>query len=108
MPKAQNDAVPKIDVTAERQPRYDTVSISLPKDYTSNPGTGFDDPRYTFNGTLIPPSERRGNYTKEDALFDEYMKQYRIDARLENGEFVLNEGSVVNLRLPSSITAKEL
>jgi hypothetical protein len=63
------------------------------------------EPKYTIDMTLIPPSEKDG-FSKEDALLAQYMKQYRLDARIENGELVFN--SPINEMPPLNVSEEEL
>lgn len=58
---------------------------------------------------LIPPSER--GYTKEDALLNQYGKQFRLDVHLikdETGQYVAGEGEGGRLFAPDLVSADEL
>lgn len=58
---------------------------------------------------LIPPSER--GYTKEDALLNQYGKQFRPDVHLikdETGQYVAGEGEGGRLFAPDLVSADEL
>lgn len=54
-----------------------------------------------------PPSEK-DTYTKEDALLDQYMKQYRIDIKIQDGTVINNSDSPIRLILRDQITSDEL
>ncbi|MBE5976677.1 MAG: hypothetical protein E7251_19035 [Paenibacillaceae bacterium] len=53
------------------------------------------------------PSEK-DSYTKEDALLDQYMKQYRTDIKIKDGTVIDNSDSPLRLILRDKITADEL
>ncbi len=55
--------------------------------------------------TLLPPSERE-EYTEEDALLNQYSKQFRIEGYFEGDEFILtSEGPV---RLMGDVSEEQL
>ncbi len=53
------------------------------------------------------PSEK-DSYTKEDALLDQYMKQYRADIKIKDGTVIDNSDSPLRLILRDKVTADEL
>lgn len=54
-----------------------------------------------------PPSEK-DSYTKEDALLNEYMKQYRLDLKIQDGAVINNSDSPVRLILRDQVTDDDL
>lgn len=56
---------------------------------------------------IIPPSEK-SDYTKQDALMNQYMKQYRIEGRIEGDTFVRDSTEPVRLMLPEMVSDEEL
>lgn len=53
------------------------------------------------------PSEK-DSYTKEDALLDQYMKQYRADIKIKDGTVIDNSDSPLRLIQRDKVTADEL
>lgn len=62
------------------------------------------EPDLRLQECIRPSSEKA--YTEEDALMNQYMKQYRINGHVENGTFAA-EGTV-RLILPDSVSSEEL
>lgn len=56
---------------------------------------------------IIPPSERT-SYTEKDALLDQYMKQFRIDGRIEGDKFVWDSSKPAGICLASQVSEAEL
>lgn len=56
---------------------------------------------------FIPPSER-SSYTEDDALMDEYMKQYRIEGHIEGDTFVRDSDEPIRLILPDQVSSSQL
>ncbi len=56
---------------------------------------------------LLPPSEC-GEYTEEDALINQYMKQSRIDGYIDGDTFVSNSSEPVKLILKDHISQSDL
>ncbi len=101
--------------------RCDRVEIKTRSQADANPGIyappsnrleAFDPIPYTklepdenLKKELLPPSER-GEYTEEDALLDQYSKQYRIDGYIDGDKFILNSSGSV--RLMGDVSKEEL
>ena len=56
---------------------------------------------------IIPPSERT-SYTEKDALLDQYMKQFRINGRIEGDKFVWDSSKPAGICLASQVSEAEL
>ena len=56
---------------------------------------------------IIPPSERT-SYTEKDALLDQYMKQFRINGRIEGDKFVWDSSKPAGSCLASQVSEAEL
>lgn len=56
---------------------------------------------------IIPPSERT-SYTEKDALLDQYMKQFRINGRIEGDKFVWDSSKPTGICLASQVSESEL
>ncbi len=56
---------------------------------------------------IIPPSERT-SYTEKDALLDQYMKQFRINGRIEGDKFVWDSSKPTGICLASQVSDSEL
>lgn len=76
---------------------------ALPK-YTQSIKKAESDPN--LYKVLAPPSEK-ADYSEQDALLNEYMKQYRIDYNIYEGSPSQTD-EAVRLALPSQITPDEL
>lgn len=53
---------------------------------------------------ILPPSEK--SYTEQDAVMNQYMKQFRIEGHIEDGNFVVDGD--VHLILSSEVSEEEL
>lgn len=56
----------------------------------------------------ISPSSEKSDYTKQDALMNQYMKQYRIEGKIVGDTFVSDSTEPVRLILPEMISEEEL
>jgi hypothetical protein len=56
---------------------------------------------------IAPPSEK-SDYTAQDALMNQYMKQYRIEGKIEGDTFVRDSNEPVRLMLPDMVSDEEL
>lgn len=65
------------------------------------------EPDERLRAEILPPSEKAG-YTKEDALMNQYMKQYRIEGRFEGDTFVLTSDKPVRIILPDMVSDAQL
>lgn len=65
------------------------------------------EPDARLQAEILPPSERAG-YTQDDALMDEYMKQFRIEGRIEGDTFIRSSDEPVRLILPDMVSNAEL
>ena len=59
---------------------------------------------HKLQAEILPPSEK--SYTEQDALMNQYMKQYRIEGHMEDGNFVVDGD--VHLILADEISEEEL
>lgn len=64
-------------------------------------------PDESLKKELLPPSEQ-SFYTEEDALMNQYMKQYRIDGYFDGDTFVQNSSEPVKLVLKDQISKEDL
>lgn len=65
------------------------------------------EPDERLKAELLPPSERT-SYTEKDALLNQYLKQYRIEGRIELDSSVPNPTEIVRVILPGQISEDEL
>lgn len=56
---------------------------------------------------ILPPSEQ-SSYSEEDALINQYMKQYRIEGYFEDDKFTLTSSEPVRLILKENISKEDL
>ena len=103
--------------------RYDRVEIGTRSQVTAysgiyKPGSGqmrvLDAPACTkvapdsrLQAELLPPSEQP-TYTEEDALLNQYMKQYRIDGYIDGDTFVSTSSEPVKVMLKDKISKEDL
>ena len=103
--------------------RYDRVEIGTRSQVTAysgiyKPGSGqmrvLDAPACTkvapdsrLQAELLPPSEQP-TYTEEDALLNQYMKQYRIDGYIDGDTFVSTSSEPVKVMLKDNISKEDL
>ena len=59
-------------------------------------------PDSRLQAELLPPSEQ-SSYTEEDALLNQYMKQYRIDGYIDGDTFVSTSSEPVKVMLKDII-----
>lgn len=64
-------------------------------------------PDNSLQKELLPPSEC-GEYTEEDALVNQYMKQFRIDGYFDGDTFVQTSSEPVKLILKEQISKEDL
>ena len=64
-------------------------------------------PDSRLQAELLPPSER-ASYTEEDALLNQYMKQFRVDGYFDGDTFVRTSSEPVKLILKSDISKADL
>lgn len=64
-------------------------------------------PDESLQKELLPPSECR-EYTEEDALVNQYMKQFRIDGYFDGDTFVQTSSEPVKLILKEQISKEDL
>lgn len=64
-------------------------------------------PDERLKAEILPASER-SSYTENDALMNEYMKQYRIEGRFEGDTFVRDSHEPVKLILPDQVSPSDL
>lgn len=64
-------------------------------------------PDERLKAEILPASERT-SYTENDALMNEYMKQYRIEGRFEGDTFVRDSDAPVKLILPDQVSPSDL
>lgn len=64
-------------------------------------------PDERLKAEILPASER-SSYTENDALMNEYMKQYRIEGRFEGDTFVRDSNEPVKLILPDQVSTFDL
>lgn len=64
-------------------------------------------PDENLQAEILPPSEK-SEYTERDALMNQYMKQYRIDAKIEGDSITLFSDQPVRIILPDMISDEEL
>lgn len=103
--------------------RYDRVEIGARSQVTAHsgiykPSSGqmrvLDAPACTkvapdsrLQAELLPPSEQP-TYTEEDALLNQYMKQYRIDGYIDGDTFVSTSSEPVKVMLKDNISKEDL
>ncbi len=103
--------------------RYDRVEIGARSQVTAHsgiykPSSGqmrvLDAPACTkvapdsrLQAELLPPSEQP-TYTEEDALLNQYMKQYRIDGYIDGDTFVSTSSEPVKVMLKDKISKEDL
>ena len=103
--------------------RYDRVEIGARSQVTApsgiyKPSSGqmrvLDAPACTkvapdsrLQAELLPPSEQP-TYTEEDALLNQYMKQYRIDGYIDGDTFVSTSSEPVKVMLKDNISKEDL
>ncbi len=103
--------------------RYDRVEIGARSQVTAHsgiykPSSGqmrvLDAPACTkvapdsrLQAELLPPSEQP-TYTQEDALLNQYMKQYRIDGYIDGDTFVSTSSEPVKVMLKDKISKEDL
>ncbi|MDW2796390.1 hypothetical protein RZO55_02155 [Clostridium boliviensis] len=64
-------------------------------------------PDERLKAEILPASER-SSYTENDALMNEYMKQYRIEGRFEGDTFVRDSDAPIKLILPDQVSTSDL
>lgn len=64
-------------------------------------------PDERLKAELLPPSER-ASYTEKDALLNQYLKQYRIEGRIELSSSAQNSTEIVRVILPDQVSEDEL
>jgi len=64
-------------------------------------------PDSRLQAELLPPSEQP-TYTEEDALLNQYMKQYRIDGYIDGDTFVSTSSEPVKVMLKDNISKEDL
>ena len=98
-----NHSWPNNDTGTYRPSQLKAISIPIPQRIAP------DDERSLLNvPTLLPPSERGSDYTEQDAIRNQYMKQYRLEGYFEGEEFIQTSEGPGRLSLSEDITAEEL
>lgn len=64
-------------------------------------------PNEKLKAEILPASEQ-ASYTERDALINQYLKQYRIEAYMEGDTFVCDSSEPVQLVLASQISESDL